>query len=99
MLDFADIKDEERIIRNFRFTSRFDVVANLVGRMYGSRLLVYDPVTQRIGSITETDNGKSSETFLKISNAEQTNYNFDYYSYFESFKHVQEGVKLRVILL
>ena len=89
-----DIKDEERIIRNYRFTSRFDVVSNLVGGMYGSRLLVYDPVTQRIGSITETDNGKSSETKMKISNAEQRHYNFDYHSYFDSYKHVQEGVNI-----
>ena len=39
----------DRIISSFKFLSAFDVLSNIIGGMYGSRLLTYDPVTQMVG--------------------------------------------------
>ena len=49
--DIFDLSSESNIITSFKFESTFNVMANLVGGMYNSRLLTYDPITMRVGAI------------------------------------------------
>ena len=76
-----DLSSEENIITSFKFESTFNVVANLVGGMYNSRLLTYDPVTMRVGALDNEGASESiagSEKKTRKSGVRQKFYYFDY---------------------
>ena len=90
--DDFELSAEDVIIQNFKFESTFNVIANIVGGMYSSRLITYDPVTQRIGSL---DNEGASETLKgsdlssRISNVKTNFYDFDYGQRYQQFTHIK----------
>jgi len=49
-------------VKSYRFISTFDIISNIVGGMYGSKLLTYDPITQQIGENYESQNHRTSLT-------------------------------------
>lgn len=88
-------------VQSYRFISTFDVVSNIVGGMYGSKLLTYDPITQVIGenfdrrklptissiSQNRTDNVKKIYNYNGGINEYEYNYLVDFYD----FRHISEG--------
>ena len=86
-----DLSSEENIITSFKFESTFNVVANLVGGMYNSRLLTYDPVTMRVGALDNEGASESiagSEKKTRKSGVRQKFYDYDYLKNFNQFTHV-----------
>ena len=87
-----ELSAEDVIIQNFKFESTFNVIANIVGGMYSSRLMTYDTVTQRIGSL---DNEGASESFSgselssRISNVKTNFYDFDYGKRYGQYTHIR----------
>ena len=86
-----DLSSEENIITSFKFESTFDVVSNLVGGMYNSRLITYDPVTMRVGALDNEGayasvSGSSKGT--RKSTVKQKSYDLDYIQSFNQFTHI-----------
>jgi len=91
----------EITVQSYRFISTFDVISNIVGGMYGSTLLTYDPITQIVGenvnrikrptlsnfSKGRTDNSKRLYNFSGGIDDYQYNYLRDFYD----FRHVSEN--------
>jgi len=87
-----EMSGDETIITSFKFESTFNVMANIIGGMYSSRLMTYDPVTQRIGALNDqgaTVSTKGSELASRESNVKSEFYDFDYSSRFGQFTHVK----------
>lgn len=86
----VDLDTGEQNISTFKFSSTFDVISNLVGGMYGSRLLTYDPISHRIGTL---NNLGAKQSFLqetsRVSSARQTFYDFNYNERYSQFKHIR----------
>tara|TARA_S200000501_G_scaffold374988_1_gene425851 strand:+ start:1446 stop:3065 length:1620 start_codon:yes stop_codon:yes gene_type:complete len=83
---------EDTIIQNFKFESTFNVIANIVGGMYSSRLMTYDPVTHRVGSLDNegaTESIEGAELSSRISNVKTNFYDFDYGVRYQQFTHVK----------
>ncbi len=86
-----DLSSEESIIRSFKFESTFDVLANIVGGMYNSRLLTYDPITMRVGALDNEGayaSMKDTEKATRKSTVRQKFYDYDYLQRFNQFSHV-----------
>tara|TARA_Y100000361_G_C11146168_1_gene338160 strand:+ start:80 stop:1705 length:1626 start_codon:yes stop_codon:yes gene_type:complete len=86
-----DLPSEESIIRSFKFESTFDVIANIVGGMYNSRLLTYDPITMRVGALDNEGayaSMKDTEKATRKSSVRQKFYDYDYLQRFNQFSHV-----------
>lgn len=91
----------EITVQSYRFVSTFDIISNIVGGMYGSTLLTYDPITQIIGenvnsvktptlsnfSKGRTDNSKKLYNFSGGIDDYQYNYLRDFYD----FRHISEN--------
>ena len=89
--DIFDLSSEESIIRSFKFESTFDVIANIVGGMYNSRLLTYDPITMRVGALDNEGayaSMKDTEKATRKSSVRQKFYDYDYLQRFNQFSHV-----------
>ena len=89
--DTFDLPSEESIIRSFKFESTFDVIANIVGGMYNSRLLTYDPITMRVGALDNEGayaSMKDTEKATRKSSVRQKFYDYDYLQRFNQFSHV-----------
>ena len=89
--DIFDLSSEESIIRSFKFESTFDVIANIVGGMYNSRLLTYDPITMRVGALDNEGayaSMKDTEKATRKSSVRQKFYDYDYLQRFIQFSHV-----------
>ena len=89
--DIFDLSSEESIIRSFKFESTFDVIANIVGGMYNSRLLTYDPITMRVGALENEGayaSKKDTEKATRKSSVRQKFYDYDYLQRFNQFSHV-----------
>ena len=86
-----DLSSEENIITSFKFESTFNVLANLVGGMYNSRLLTYDPISMRIGALDNEGayaSTPNTEKSTRKSSVRQKFYDFDYLQRFNKFAHV-----------
>ena len=60
--------------------------------MYSSRLITYDPVTQRIGSLDNegaSESLKGSDLSSRISNVKTNFYDFDYGQRYQQFTHIK----------
>ena len=84
----------DRIISSFKFLSAFDVLSNIIGGMYGSRLLTYDPITQMLGedNLNFSTNVSVSKREPKLLIGGQKVF-FNEYGYleeFENFRHIRE---------
>ena len=87
-----DLSGDDTIITSFKFESVFNVVANMVGGMYSSRLMTYDPVTHRIGAMNNQGASSSvpdSTLSSRNSNVKSEFYDFNYKSRFRQFTHVK----------
>ena len=85
-----DLSSEENIISSYKFESTFNVIANLVGGMYNSRLLTYDPITMRVGALDNegaTSSVGETDISTRKSSVTQKFYDFDYLGLFNQFTH------------
>ena len=83
---------EDSIIQDFKFESTFNIIANMVGGMYSSRLITYDPVTQRIGSLDNegaTESIANSGLSSRKSNVKTNFYDFKYSDRYGQFTHIK----------
>jgi hypothetical protein len=90
--DTFDLSGDSVIITSFKFESTFNVIANIVGGMYSSRLMTYDPVTHRIGALDNEGASASipgSELSCRISNVKTNFYDFNYGQRFRQFTHIK----------
>jgi len=88
-------------VQSYRFISTFDIVSNIVGGMYGSKLLTYDPITQTIGdTVTEDSRMTVLNSFRGLSNDikklvindhGQKEYEYNYLVDFYNFRHISEN--------
>jgi len=85
-----DLSSEENIISSYKFESTFNVIANLVGGMYNSRLLTYDPITMRVGALDNegaTSSVGETDISTRKSSVTQKFYDYDYLGLFNQFTH------------
>ena len=85
-----NLSSEANIITSFKFESTFNVLANLVGGMYNSRLLTYDPITMRVGAIDNEGAYASTAGSTKAtrkSSVRQKFYDLNYLQRFNQFTH------------
>ena len=84
----------DRIVSSIKFLSVFDVLSNIVGGMYGSRLLTYDPITQMIGedNVNFTSNVRASKREPNLFlGGQKIFYNeYNYLNEYENFRHISE---------
>ena len=88
----SELSGDDVIITEYKFESTFNVIANIVGGMYASRLMTYDPVTQRIGSLDNegaASSIKDSELSSRLSNVKTNFYDFNYSQRFKQFTHIK----------
>ena len=96
MIDPTDLENSFSVTQ-YKIESTFNVLNNLIEGMYSGRLLTYDPILQRIGTIqqqsttpyvpTDGQDPRFTSRLFK-SNQRQDYYEYDYYKNFEEFRHV-----------
>ena len=85
-------------IISYKQDSAFNVINNLLDGMYSGRLLTYDTITKRIGTIQRdpiksVNNNDGQEKYtnkLQTSTQKQTYYEYDYFQQFDNFRHVDK---------
>ena len=84
---------QEQIITTFKFESTFNVIANIVGGMYNSRLLTYDPITMRVGAL-DNEGAKAtqsnSDNHTRLSTVSSKSYVLDYLDRFNQFTNIND---------
>ena len=94
--DSTDDSNETSVIQ-YTLLSAFNVLNNLVEGMYSGRLLTYDTVTKRIGTVfPKTSSKVEGETIALSQNLNKIRkytqktdyYEYDYYNQFSNFRHV-----------
>lgn len=87
-----DLSGDDTIITEFKFESTFNMIANIVGGMYASRLMTYDPVTHRVGALDNEGASVSIEGSAlssRLSNVKTNFYDFNYAQRFNQFTHIK----------
>ena len=96
MIDPSDLENSFSVIQ-YKIESTFNVLNNLIEGMYSGRLLTYDPILQRIGTIQQQSStpyvpadGQDPRLTSRLfkSNQRQDYYEYDYYKNFDEFRHV-----------
>lgn len=91
-------ESNEVSVISYKSHSAFNVLDNLRGGLYSGRLLTYDPITKRIGTIqrdpiknvVSNNTSKKYTNKLQTSTQKQTYYEYDYYQQFDNFRHVDK---------
>lgn len=84
----------DRIVSSFKFLSVFDILSNIAGGMYGSRLLTYDPITQMVGednlNFTSNVTASKREPRLMLGGQKAFYNEYGYLDEYENFRHIRE---------
>jgi len=94
------LSSNDTTIMNYKFKSTFDIISNLVGGLYGSQLLTYDPITQMIGEdhysgnnrVYATD-GDQENSFFKKGTQRINLYENHYLTEIQNFRHIREHMR------
>ena len=100
--DSTEESNETSVIQ-YSLQSTFNVLSNLIEGMYSGRLLTYDTITKRIGTVfpkassplqTENLEGKNQTRWtnkLKKYTKKIDYYEYDYHDEFSNFRHVEKN--------